>query len=287
MNPFKAGSVFVAFALPSLIAFAILAWLFSIRVDPGQEAVLIDQPLMFGHGGVRPLPVITGRTYLWPTTDYVRVEKRPQQFQEHFDDLMSLDGVPLDFEAALRLQVLDSVALVQKYGEKWFENNVQVEFRNRVRQAVRKHGMNETAISSEAIDKIDAEVSAAMESYLTSAQIPVRLIQVTVGKANPPDAIKTQRVETASQQQRKLTEGQRKMAEDARLGAETSRAQADNAYRNALGLSSEQFVAMEGYKVQREVCAIGHCTFVIGTGAGVIVPSQGWKTEEHKTSGTK
>lgn len=249
-----------------------LLGLFSVKPDAGQEAVLIHKPLIWGKGGVDPTPVVTGRKYVWWTTDAIYVDKRPQQFPEHFDDLMSKDGVPLDFDAALRTQVLDSVALIQKYGEKWYENNVQVEFKNRVRQAVRKHGMNETAIDTTAIDAIDVEVTAAMETYLKSADIPVKLVQVTVGKANPPDSIKNQRIATASEQQRKLTEDQRKLAEDARLAAETSRAKADNAYRDALGLSSEQFVTMEGIKMQRDVCTHGSCTFVIGTNGGIVLP---------------
>lgn len=259
-----------------LIVFFGGAMMFSEKIDAGQEAVLIDKPLLFGHGGVQSDPVLTGRVYVWPTTEVVIVNKRPQQFSEHFDDLMSRDGVPLDFDAALRLQVLNSVDLVQKYGEKWYENNVEVEFRNRVRQAVRKHGMNETAISTVAIDAIDTEVTTAMEVYFKTADIPVKLIQVTVGKANPPDAIKDQRIQTAQQEQRKMTEDQRRVAEDARLEAEKSRAKADNAYRDALDLSPQQFVAMEGYKVQREVCsreAGGRCTFVFGTNAGVIIPA--------------
>lgn len=263
------------FGITAFVVFAVVAWLFSVNIGPGQEAVLIDKPLIWGHGGVQKVPVPTGRVYVWPTTNNVIVEKRPQQFLEHFDDLMSSDGVPLDFDAALRLQVLESVALVEKYGEKWYGNNVEVEFRNRVRQAVRKHGMNETAISTVAIDAIDSEVTDAMNTYLASANIPVKLVQVTVGKANPPDSIKDQRVATASQQQRKMTEDQRKLAEDARKAAEGSRAAADKEYLQKLGLSSEQFVTLEGFKVQREVCggANGHCTFLIGDSgkAGVLI----------------
>jgi hypothetical protein len=37
---------------------------------------------------------------------------------------MSSDGVPLDFDAVIRLQVTDSVRLIANFGEKWFESNV-------------------------------------------------------------------------------------------------------------------------------------------------------------------
>jgi regulator of protease activity HflC (stomatin/prohibitin superfamily) len=238
----------------------------SVKPDAGHEAVLIEKPLLFGHGGVNPQPVKTGRQYVWWTTDHVLINMQPLQYQVHFDDLMSSDGVPLDFDAVIRLQITDSVLLIKNFGPKWYDNNVEKEFSNRVRQAVRKHGMNETAISTVAIDAIDTEVSQAVEKYLTDAKLPVKLIQVTVGKANPPDAIKNQRIATAEQQQRALTEQQKKLAEDQREQAELSRAKADNAYRNAMTLSAEQFLRLETIKMQRDVCGAGHCTFVLTDG---------------------
>jgi hypothetical protein len=87
---------------------------------------------------------------------------------------------------------------------------------------------------------------------------------MTVGRANPPDAIKTQRVETAAQEQRANTERQKKLAEDQRKESETARATADNAYRNALGMSSEQFIQLEAIHAQREVCMKGGCVFITG-----------------------
>ena len=78
--------------------------------------------------------------------------------------------------------------------------------------------------------------------------------QINVGRVNPPDAIKNQRIETAAQEQRAITEQQTKLAEDQRKAAETSRASADNAYREAMDLSPEQFIQLETIKMQRDVC---------------------------------
>lgn len=232
--------------------------------DAGHEAVLIKKPLIFGHGGVDTEPVKTGLTFIAPTTDAVMVNMQPLQFQVHFDDLMSSDGVPLDFDAVIRLRITDSVRIIRDFGANWYPNNIEKEFQTRVRQAVRKYGMNETAISTSAIDAIDTEVSDSMRSYITASKVPVELIQVTVGKANPPDSIKSQRVETAAQQQRVLTEQQRKLAEDSRKQAEESRAKADNAYREAMELSPSQFLQLETIKMQQEACKAGHCTFILG-----------------------
>jgi regulator of protease activity HflC (stomatin/prohibitin superfamily) len=244
----------------------------SVSPGAGQEAVLIYKPWVFGHGGVEPQPVKTGRTYVAMSTESVLVSVQPQQFTVHFDDLMSKDGVPLDFDAVIRLRVTDSVKLVSKFGPDWYPANVEAEFRNRVRQEVRTHGMNETAIDSTAIDAIDAAITEAMVAYVKTAGLPIELIDITVGKANPPDSVKHQRIETAQQEQRIQTERQRKLAEDVRRAAEEARAAADNAYRQSLQLSPDQFLQLESIKMQREVCAGGKCTYLLGSGVMPTLP---------------
>jgi regulator of protease activity HflC (stomatin/prohibitin superfamily) len=249
--------------------------------DPGQEAVLVRKPWVFGHGGVDPTPVRTGRTLTAVSTQVWYVPTVPIQFTEHFDDLMSSDGVPLDFDASLRFQVTDSVMLVQKFGvndvgdgsrpyPQWYAANLVQAFRNFVRQEVRKHGMNETAINTVAVEQIDRVVSEQMTKYIGDVGVPVKMVDMTVGRANPPDAIKNQRIETAAQEQRANTERQKKLAEDQRLAAEVARANADNAYRNAMSLSPEQFLKLEAIHMQDRVCAKGGCTFIAGDVSPVI-----------------
>lgn len=262
--------------LPCLILAAALLSTAGCKVvspDAGQQAVLIDKPWIFGHGGVREQPVLPGLTYTWVSTQKIYVNMFPQQYDGNFSDLMSSDGVPLDFHAIIRLQVVDPVSLVRDFGEDWYKNNVEQEFFNRVRSAVKKHGMNETAIQTTAIDEIDAEVTQEIEQYLSQNKLPIRLLKITVGKANPPDAVRNQRVETAQQEQRVLTEHKRDLAEQSRKAAEQSRADADNAYRNAMNLSPAQFVEMERIKMQATVCGMANakCTFVIGTAVTPVV----------------
>src|SRR5215469_12885922 len=83
--------------------------------DAGEEGVLISKPWFFGHGGVESEPVKTGLSFVAWTTGVVYVNVMPQMVKEHFDDLMSKDGVPLSFDAYVKLQVTDSVVLVEKY----------------------------------------------------------------------------------------------------------------------------------------------------------------------------
>jgi regulator of protease activity HflC (stomatin/prohibitin superfamily) len=236
--------------------------------DAGFEVVLVDKPFFFGKGGVQPEPVKTGSEWTWRSTNHIHVDMRPVQFKIHLDGFMSKDGVPLDFDAVVRLRVTDSVSLISKFGEGWYENNVENEVINRVRNAVRKHKMNEITINTTAIGAIDEEVTNGLVSYIKETELPIELIHFTVGKANPPVSIKYQIFVTASQQWRTLTEYQGKEAE-------TSSAEADNAFRNAMNMSPEQFIALEYIKAIREVCGSGgNCTFLIGeNGVSPVIPT--------------
>src|SRR5882672_7691634 len=218
--------------------------------DAGHEVVLIEKPWIFGHGGVDSDPIKPGRTFAAITTEGVDVYMQPQKFDTEMHDTMTSDGVPIAFHAIMVLQVTDSVALIQNFGPDWYRNNLEEQFKTMVRQAVRKRGMNETAISTSALDAIDAEIRDALKAFMTEKALPVKLVTMTVGRANPPDSVKHQRIETAKEEQRIQTEQQRKLAEDQRLLAEQSRAAADNAYRESMHLSPEQFIQLEMIKMQ-------------------------------------
>jgi regulator of protease activity HflC (stomatin/prohibitin superfamily) len=255
------------------LCFSILSGCSSVEPNAGEEAVLVMKPMFLGHGGVDPTPVKTGLTYVAWTTDAIMVNMLPQQFEGNFNDMMSSDGVPLDFHGIIRVQVTNSVEMIKRFGPDWYKSNLEMEFFNAIRQAVRKHGMNETAIGTEAIEEIDAEVELVVRNYIQKTKLPVKLLKVTVGKANPPDSVKNQRIATAAEQQRVITESQRKLAEDARKEAEVSRAAADNAYREAMSLNPEQFLRLEEIKMQRSVCSNKEagCSFYIGVSGTPVV----------------
>src|SRR5258706_5648839 len=251
------------------IAAALTGWSTYSR-DAGHEVVLIEKPYFFGHGGVNPNPVKTGRVYTAWSTEGEDVYMQPQKYEMESPDTMTSDGVPISFHAIMVLQVTDSVSLIKNFGNKWYENNLNEPFRTMVRQAVRKRGMNETAISTTALDAIDAEIRDALKAFIKEKGLPIQLVTMTVGRANPPDAIKNQRIETATQEQRIQTEQQTKLAEVQRKSAEEARAAADNAYRQAIGLSPEQYVQLKRIEMENRVCADGKCTFIEN---GAAVPA--------------
>lgn len=239
--------------------------------DAGHQVVLVEKPFLFGNGGVNSTPVQTGRTYAALSTEGVDVYMQPAKYDTELPDMMTSDGVPITFHAIMILQVINSVDLIKNFGPDWYKNNLEEQFKTMVRQAVRKHGMNETVISTTALDAIDEEIRGQVVKFLVDKKLPVQLVTMTVGKANPPDAIRTQRIETATQEQRIQTEQQKKLAEDKRLQSEQSRANADNAYRESMHLSPEQFIELERIKMQQEACTKGPCTFINGSGVTPVL----------------
>jgi hypothetical protein len=246
----------------------------TVQPDAGHEAVLVRKPLIFGSGGVDETPVKTGLKYVAFTTQSVDVNMQPMRIDSEFTDLMTSDGVPIDFHAVISMQVVDSVKLVRDFGADYTNDmpgfwvrNLDQPFRTAVRDSVKTHGMNEMAIQATAAEAVDKVVTEHLLTIVKDTGVPVRILDVSLGRANPPDAILHQRVETAAQEQRINTERQKKLAEDQRKMAEESRAAADQAYNMKMGLNTEQYVALQAIQMQREVCAKGGCTFLFGGNA--------------------
>jgi regulator of protease activity HflC (stomatin/prohibitin superfamily) len=250
----------------------------TVQPDAGHEAVLVRKPLIFGSGGVDATPVKTGLKYVAFTTSAIDVNMQPMRIDAEFTDLMTSDGVPIDFHAVISLQVVDSVKLVRDFGADYAQaapgfwtRNLDQPFRTAVRDSVKAHGMNEMAIQATAAEAVDRVVTEHLLTIVKDTGVPVKILDVSLGRANPPDAILHQRVETAAQEQRINTERQKKLAEDQRKMAEESRAAADQAYNQKMGLNTEQYVSLQAIQMQREVCAKGGCTFLFGANATPLI----------------
>ena len=270
----------VAVALFTVLVICGLAGCTVASPNAGHEAVWMEKPIFFGHGGVDQTPVTAGREYGAVTSDAIDVEMLPQRVDMEFDDMMTSSGVPVSFHVVATFKVTDPVRLVSGFGADrtdkgdwgFWMRNLDQPMSNAVRDAVKKRDMQEMAISQTAADAVGQEVNTAAISIVQKLGIPIVFTAVNVGRVNPPDAIKNQRIETAAQEQRAITEQQTKLAEDQRKAAEQSRAAADNAYREAMQLSPDQFLQLERIKMQRDVCAHGGtCTFFIGGGASPVL----------------
>ena len=264
--------------VPVLLIVALAIGCRTVQPDAGHEAVLVRKPLLFGSGGVDETPVKTGLKYVAFTTTGIDVNMQPMRIDVEFSDLMTMDGVPIDFHAVLTVQVIDSVKLVRDFGQDFagdkpgfWMRNLEQPYRTAVRDAVKAHGMNEMAIQATAAEAVDRVVTERLLTIIKETGVPIRVLDMSLGRANPPDAILHQRVETAAQEQRINTEKQKKLAEDQRKMAEESRAAADQAYNQKMGLNSEQYVALQAIQMQREVCGKGTCTFLYGGNAVPLI----------------
>jgi len=251
--------------------------------DAGHEAVWVMKPWIFGHGGVSPEPVKTGREYGALSSTPIEVDMLPQRVDMEFDDMMTASGVPVGFHVVVTFHVTDSVLLVSKFGADrddrglwgFWERIIDQPVRTAVRDAVKKREMQAMAISQTAADDVGREVRAATLEIVKASGVPILVSDLNVGRVNPPDAIKNQRIATAEQEQRAITEQQRKLAEDQRKEAEKSRAAADNAFREAMQMSPDQYLRLETIKMQQEVCGEhgkGTCTFIVGANPTQTLP---------------
>ena len=253
-----------------------------VQVEAGHEAVLVDKPFftVFGDGGVRSEPHVTGSKWLFYTTNVIMYDTRPVQFTEGFDDVkdgtITVDNIPIDFNAYIKVRPIPGKTpkLHSSFGPEWYKQNLKELFRTSVRDEVAKTPM--TALTTRQLNKegkdilgeIQRIVLSEMREFVKAKGIDGEVMEVIVGKATPPGKVLEALAETASQQQRAKTENERKAAEINRKGAETERANADNAYRNSVGFTSEQFLKLEIAKKQVEAVekcgAKANCTAIIG-----------------------
>lgn len=246
-----------------------LTWAFFMHtevVEPGHELVINDKPYFFGHEGVRPETVKEGRVLLFNTSSAIPVRMTPQSVPVKFDDFSSSDNILLDFESTIQYKYKDPVDLVKNFGTDWFDNNVLRQYTAIVREAIKKRTMTDMMSNVTAATAVDNEVTAALQQLVVDAKLPIEIIGVSLGRAKPNPNVLEQMNETAAQQQRERTLIAATAAEKERKKEQVAKADADNAYRNAMGLSSEQFLALEAAKLYAAACAAQGSICIVTSG---------------------
>lgn len=224
-------------------------------IDAGHEGVLVEKPLLFGHGGVDPIPIGTGRQMVAVTTEVIDVDIRPIQYSEHFD-IISSENAPVSFDAFFIANVMAgrSPDLVARFGPHWYGNNVKEAFRTIVREEVQKYPLFELTTRPAIRTKLqDAVEQEARIKIIDKHKMPLVLNRVVVGSILPPKGVLEQTAETIKQEQRRITMIEFQKAEEAREKAEKQRGIADRAYREQLGLTAPEFVDLRRVEVQKEI----------------------------------
>lgn len=226
-----------------------------IAIEAGHEGVLVEQPFVFGHGGVDPVPAKTGRVILAPTTKLIDVDIRPIQQAEHFD-IISAENAPVSFDAFLIANVTEgrSPELISRFGPKWYQNNVKEAFRTFVREEVQKYPLFQLTTDPGTRAKLQEAIARDVQTKLIEKHnLPIQLNRVVVGSILPPKGVLEQTAKTIIEEQRKITMIEFQKAEEAREKAERQRGIADRAYRESLGLTAPEFVDLRRIEVQKEI----------------------------------
>ena len=222
-----------------------------VAPNADEEAVLVKKPWIWGHGGIDNTPVSSGLTWCVRTTHAVYVKTVPVRYDEAFDDIFSNNSTPLDFNSYITIQLVagKTPILIRNYGEKWYENNIQVPYRNFTREEVSKYSPFDLVSNREVLNRIDSTVNAKMTSYVErlskDKEFPIIIKQIVTGAAKPNKDQLTEMNRTAALIQKKESEQRNKEMELARAEAEQARATADKAYMNAMNLSAEQFIQLK------------------------------------------
>lgn len=265
-------------AVTAAIAAAAIMATCRTTVEPGHEKVFNAKPvLLLWTGGVSPAPLREGSMFIAPTTSAIDVDMLPKTFDEEFKDIMPRDNNPVDYHAAVRLRITDSVAMVKNFGLNWYRDNVQRPFQTMNRQELRQHSMPELALDQAVVSTVEKALKSQLIAYVqaiprrdgTKGGLPVEVQDVTLGRISPHAEIIAAYNETGVQQQRSKTEHQRAVAEEARKEAETKRALADRAYQTVMGLTPAQYIQLQQIKMCGEKG--GGCTAILNGGATPVV----------------
>lgn len=222
-----------------------------VSPDAGEEAVLIYKPWVFGHGHVDKEPVKTGLTWCVFSTSSETFKIIPEKQQVDMEDLVSNDNTPLDFHTVIITQIVEGKTpiLLQNYGKDWFSVNLYNHYCNRVRDYVSQHSPFDLMSNREVLNDIDKKVLTEMKDYVaelsSEKEFPVIVKNIIIGRAIPNHEQLEEMNKTAKAVQAKQTQEREAEVQEAREKAERLRAIADKAYREELGLSAQDFIALK------------------------------------------
>jgi len=239
----------------------------------GEEMVFVYQPYFFGHGGVDPEPATTGLTWTALSTIVERVNVKPYNKNEIFNDLVTKDNNPVDFKLHLTFQNIagETPVLVEKFGPKWYSNKVREPLRNITRNFTKDHKMFEMTTSRKVAESLERRVMTEISEFLIKEKIPVRLLKATVGKVMPPEEIIVATIKTGVQKQNVKTQTERVKAEYAREAAEKASAKADRAYMDEIGMTTDQYLRSRELDNQKEAIKNGSkVTIIMGQATPMV-----------------
>lgn len=166
--------------------------------------------------------------------------------------------------------------LYKNFGQHWFENSLAPTFRAMVRDKASQYKMFDLAGNRMVLKEIEDNVFSSITSYCQKLQIPVNILQVTIGAVTPPPEVLEETRRTAAQNQSILTQDARAKSEAARKQAEINKALADKAYQNQMNMSMPDYLHLRALEIEKEKIELvrekQNVSIIMGQG---IVPTFG------------
>jgi regulator of protease activity HflC (stomatin/prohibitin superfamily) len=281
-------------AIAGLIAFLVL----QVRTVPEAHAgVWVYKPYIFGKTYVDQTASLgPARNFAWISTEVVALRTSPQSVSVHAEDFMSSDRIPLDFDISITIEMTENAQgengpkLWARFGQQPLavfrtlvlqdadagtaKSNVKGELMSYLRDQVRHHhsqefisAQKEDGSISNAASDVEKHTVLHINKFLADNSAGmIRVTNIALGRANPPDGVRKAIEETATQAQNVKTQGERQKAETSRKAAEEARAAADQAYLLAMKMDADMFIQLRAIEMQRDVCARqgASCTFFMG-----------------------
>lgn len=225
-----------------------------VAPDAGQETVLVTQPWFFGHGEVLQDPVSTGLTWCVFSTTSKTFTITPMTITEDFVNMIPSDNTPVSFSAYLKVQIRSGKTpeLYKNFSEKWYEHSLKASFRTMVRDKASAFKMFDLASKRGISAQLESEIFRDITTYAKGINLPVDIMQVSIGAITPPEEILRETKLTAAQNQSILTQTSRAQAELSRKDAEVNKAIADNAYRQQMGMTIPEYLNLRNLEIERE-----------------------------------
>lgn len=224
------------------------------EVDAGEEGVFVMKPVFFGKGGVDPVPLTQGTDYMAFTTDFVKFKVIPIQYNEGFEDIISLDNTPISLTAHALIQINkgETPILLKNFGENWYENDIQKDFCNEVRNEISKYRMMDLTSKRSIYDNISKQIEMVLNKKIYKEKIPIKLLKIIIDKARPTKDVLEEYGRTATAIQALQTQKAQSTMEQARKLTEENRAAADDAYRQKMGLNPDQYIKLRALEIEKE-----------------------------------
>lgn len=243
-----------------ILAIIFIAWnslIKIVKVGPGEEAVLIKQPLFFGKAGVEQKTYTTGRVWTIFSTTHQIVNVKPFLIRTSFTDLITADNNPVDFRVHLTFQYQkgQGYTLVEEFGIKnhaWYHNNVREPLRKKIREFTKKKKMFEMTTNPLVVLELQNLIKKFLNDILYEKGMPINVKEVKVGKVTPPKEVLDETIRTGIEKQKTKTNNNRVEAEIARKQAEIASAEADKAYMQKMGLTPAQYLEMKAIQASKD-----------------------------------